>query len=71
MVLSMVEIVILVVAVLVAGAVCGMVLYYLQNRNGRKTTFTFMDFSENSTYGKMLNSDVKVDEIIKGFKLLD
>jgi hypothetical protein len=65
-----VEIVVLVVAVLIAGAVCGGVSYRLQNH--KKNTFVFADFSGSSTYGKMLNSkDVAVDEIISDFKLLE
>ena len=71
MILSMVEMVILVVAVLIAGAICGIVLYYLQNHNKQKNAFVFADFSGSSTYSKMLNSDVAVDEIISDFKLLD
>lgn len=71
MILSMVEMVVLVVAVLIAGAICGIVSYCLQNHNKQKNTFVFADFSRSSTYGKMLNSDVAVDEIISDFKLLD
>lgn len=69
--LSMMEMIILVVGVLFAAVVCNVLLYWLQKRRKKNMIFYYSDFTENSTYGKMLNSDVSVDEIIPEFKLLD
>lgn len=71
MILSMVEMVVLVAAVLIAGAVCGVIFYYLNNHGKRKGSFPVSDFSGGTTNDKMLNSDVSVDDIIKDFKLID
>lgn len=71
--LTMVQMIILVVAVLIAGSLSSFILYYLKKRDKNKdnTRFRCLDFTENSTYGKMLNSDVAVDDIIKEFKILE
>lgn len=69
--LSTVQMVILVVAVLIAGALCSIILYWLQKHSKQKTIIPLLDFAKNSTYGKMLNSDVAVDDIIDDFKLLN
>lgn len=67
--LTEVEMVILVVAVLVAGAISSIILYRLQRRDNSRGPGC--DFTSNTTYGKMLNSDISIDEIIKDFKLID
>lgn len=69
--LTMVQMVVLVVAVLIAGSLSSLILYFLQKKDKKNTGFECLEFTENSTYGKMLNSDVAVDDIIKDFKLLD
>lgn len=69
--LTEVQMVILVVAVLVAGAISSIIFYYLQKCNNSKGTGCTFDFTSNATYGKMLNSDISIDEVIKDFKLLD
>lgn len=54
---------------LIVGGIGGIVFYCLENHKKQKTFFA--NFSENSTYGKVPNADVAVDEIINDFKLLD
>jgi len=68
--LTTVQMVILVVAVIIAGAVCGLVLSKIENNQKQASSFNFVDFSSNSTYGKMRSSDISVDDIINDFKLL-
>lgn len=69
--LTMVQMVILVVGVLLSGAICSIILYCLQKHSKKKTMIPLFEFSSNSTYGKMLNSDISVDEIIESFRLLN
>lgn len=68
--LTTVQMVILVVTVIIAGAVCGLVLSIIENNKKREFSYNKIDLSLNSTYGKMRNSDISVDDIIDDFKLL-
>lgn len=70
MMLTTIQMIELVVAVLLSGAIAGVVLFLLQRTTKKNNEFIIPDFSTNSTYEKMLNSDVSIDDIINSFKLI-
>lgn len=65
-----VQMVIIVIAVVVAGALAGVVFYLLVRKNMR-SSFPMFDFSENYVAPKMSNTDISIDDVVKNFKLID
>lgn len=68
--LSTVQMIILVISVMVAGAVAGIVFYFLEKRE-KPSQFSMIDFSNNYVAPKMQNTDNSIDDVIKNFKILN
>lgn len=68
--LSTVQMIILVISVMVAGAVAGIVFYFLEKRE-KPSQFSMIDFSNNYVAPKMQNTDISIDDVIKNFKILN
>ncbi len=63
-----VQMIVIVVIVMGAGAVCSILLHIFNTH--KKNRLQILNFTDNNISGKMVNSDIRVDDIIQKFKLL-
>ena len=64
--LSTTEMVIVILAILILGAISGIIMYKIRSRNN----IYINDFANNIIPRRMKNSDISIDEVIEIFKTL-
>lgn len=67
--LSTVQMIILVIAIMIAGAIAGIAIHLI--RKDRYSYFNLCSFSNNYVEPKMQNSNISIDDVVKNFKLFD